>query len=629
MGVLASLSKEIGITVFGVFGVIEVLENYPSISHAEGKRSGWERLWRGVWTTLTSAWSWVRLGAACVVLTVFLWKRLELHGAHSLYTWTVLENHIHLLPTWEERALSYAQTHFWYVFKLLYPRYLCFDYGYACIPTIHTLWDWRNLLPLAAYAGVAGVCVHAVSSASPALLLGLAIYLLALIPALNILFPVGTVLAERLLYVPSIGFCLVLAHGLADTLSPVFTVIGRDVLHAYNALLSLRRPLAATESSAKRSTGRDPVLSARVLAVCVAPVLLAFTVRVVSRVHDWQSETEIYGSALHVCPHSVKALNNYAVMSFATGSYAEQLARIEHSIDLYPAHSHAYLNAGVASARLGKVMKAIYFYQRAVEIAELVDAHKQGNGKAFGYQAQLLYEISTQLQEQVSGVSEIDGRPFSLRPKQRMQEIAAKTFEAAFQHGFDAPSVLHSRASLAIDTEDYSLAVDMLTYALRRTLEVKRNKDLPRQDLVQEALAYNQLGVAYSSLRRIDEAIAAFTSGLEHDPHSCELLSNVGDLYREKNQPMMAKQCFERCLQSIHQGRARWTTAPPALLNNLGLLELDSLGNPVAAHAYFVQAQTAAQRNPATTASTLSIIQKNLMRTQVLLGQETGSVAGE
>ena len=59
------------------------------------------------------------------------------------YMWTVLENHISLLPTFKQRSLSYAQTHFWMFLKLLYPRFLCFDYGLACIPTVDNYTDVR------------------------------------------------------------------------------------------------------------------------------------------------------------------------------------------------------------------------------------------------------------------------------------------------------------------------------------------------------------------------------------------------------------------------------------------------------------------------------------------------------
>ena len=99
-----------------------------------------------------------------------------------LYTWTVLENHVHLLPTLQERALTYAQTHFWYAAKLLYPRQLAFDYGFACLPTVHSLADPRNLLPLLAYSLLLALVMWTMYSPRPsALALGLALLTLPMV----------------------------------------------------------------------------------------------------------------------------------------------------------------------------------------------------------------------------------------------------------------------------------------------------------------------------------------------------------------------------------------------------------------------------------------------------------------
>ena len=52
-------------------------------------------------------------------------------------------------------------------------------------------------------------------------LLSLGLLVLPFIPATNLLFPVGFVVAERVLYLPSMGFCLLVAFG-CDKLFQVF-----------------------------------------------------------------------------------------------------------------------------------------------------------------------------------------------------------------------------------------------------------------------------------------------------------------------------------------------------------------------------------------------------------------------
>jgi protein O-mannosyl-transferase len=231
----ASLSKEIGVTVFGMFVVCEVLHNIGLVQSASAKRqfkaSMTQRdinlyiIQSGIYRSLTQWASLVRILLTCACLGATAALRLWLNGDNQLYHWTVLENHIHLLPTFKERALSYAQTHFWYIYKLIFPRYLCFDYGYACLPTVHTWSDWRNVLPLGVYCIVIWLILRGLIRVRISLILGLAWLLVPLVPALNILFPVGTVLAERLLFVPSVGYCLVIAVLITEDMEPLWAYL--------------------------------------------------------------------------------------------------------------------------------------------------------------------------------------------------------------------------------------------------------------------------------------------------------------------------------------------------------------------------------------------------------------------
>jgi tetratricopeptide (TPR) repeat protein len=158
-------------------------------------------------------YTWFRILLHTLTILLFFQFRSWLHGAHYMYKWTLMENHVALMPKFfPDRVLSYAQYHFWYFWKFVYPRHLCFDYGYDCVPVVTSLWDWRNLLPLVVYLLIAGAIFHAVYNLRLTLLFGWALWLSALLPAMNIVMPVGNLLAERLMFVPSIGFCIVLAE---------------------------------------------------------------------------------------------------------------------------------------------------------------------------------------------------------------------------------------------------------------------------------------------------------------------------------------------------------------------------------------------------------------------------------
>ena len=115
------------------------------------------------------------------------------------------------------RMLSYALVHGIYGKLLVWPMFLCYDYSYDAVPLVRHPFDVRLLLSLAAYSSFAQGLTLAVGifrsssvqeASSQVPLLGLAIIFLSFLPMSNILFPVGTMVAERLLYIPSAGFLL-------------------------------------------------------------------------------------------------------------------------------------------------------------------------------------------------------------------------------------------------------------------------------------------------------------------------------------------------------------------------------------------------------------------------------------
>jgi NADH:ubiquinone oxidoreductase subunit F (NADH-binding) len=61
---------------------------------------------------------------------------------------------------------------------------------------------------------------------------------------------------------------------------------------------------------------------------------------------------------------------------------------------------------------------------------------------------------------------------------------------------------------------DFEIAVRYLELAINETTRLKSlGKDVPLQDLVVESYAYNQLGLAYEKIGKLDLAENAFLKG--------------------------------------------------------------------------------------------------------------------
>ena len=113
--ILACLSKEIGITIFGVFMIIEVISYFPQQclqshsteessrpSHKKEVKYPFKIFISGLYDCFTSISSICRILISSGCLLVFLYQRLQLHGSTTsdgsqssdvlvLYEWTILE----------------------------------------------------------------------------------------------------------------------------------------------------------------------------------------------------------------------------------------------------------------------------------------------------------------------------------------------------------------------------------------------------------------------------------------------------------------------------------------------------------------------------------------------------------
>lgn len=69
-------------------------------------------------------------------------------------------------------------------------------------------------------------------------LYGLALIILPFLPATNLFFYVGFIIAERILYIPSIGFCLLVANGV-DLLIKKYTGNRKEILTGVMAVLMI------------------------------------------------------------------------------------------------------------------------------------------------------------------------------------------------------------------------------------------------------------------------------------------------------------------------------------------------------------------------------------------------------
>ncbi len=244
---------------------------------------------------------------------------------------------------------------------LLNPSRLIFDYRMGAIPLITSLLDHRNILTVLTLAAYAGLGLYSLNvlhwqispnqittnghinghsnglyksnsttrnhyngtlsystinpraykmmySSQQVLLFGLTLIVVPFLPASNILFSVGFVVAERVLYLPSMGFCLLAGHGLWKLINKSST---SDLAKLFLAIL-----------------------------------LLTHTAKTMSRNKDWQSKITMYGSLLKLYPQNGYALANLAREYRNTGQYDKAEDAYRLGMAVAPNLSINFVNLG-------------------------------------------------------------------------------------------------------------------------------------------------------------------------------------------------------------------------------------------------------------------------------------------
>ncbi|XP_065416222.1 protein O-mannosyl-transferase TMTC3 isoform X2 [Chrysemys picta bellii] len=187
----------------------------------------------------------------------------------------------------------------------------------VCLVAIATLCKEQGIT-------VVGICcVYEVFIAQGALCL----IVLPFIPASNLFFPVGFVVAERVLYVPSMGFCILVAHGWKK-------LSNKSVLRKLSW-------------------------------ICLSVVLFTHALKTLHRNWDWESEYTLFMSALKVNKNNAKLWNNVGHALENEKNFERALRFFIQATRVQPDDIGAHMNVGRTYKNLNKTKEAEESYMIA------------------------------------------------------------------------------------------------------------------------------------------------------------------------------------------------------------------------------------------------------------------------
>ncbi|MBN2384421.1 tetratricopeptide repeat protein [bacterium] len=228
------------------------------------------------------------------------------------------------------RLLTFIKVLSSYVWILLYPKNLFME---RSIDSGMSLADPVVFIPVLIVV-VLGAGAVMISRRS---LWSLIWFFLTLLPVSG-LVPINYLLAERYLYLPTVGF---------------FGALGIIVFGLYDRSAQKWRPWL------------KPV---GVGLICVG--LITLMTRTVVRNHDWHDELVFYQKTIEHVPGSTRLYNNLGTEYGKRGRYHEAIRAFQQAIDILDDYVDPHNNLGYAYYHIGNYDKAIAEFARVVQLGD-------------------------------------------------------------------------------------------------------------------------------------------------------------------------------------------------------------------------------------------------------------------
>ncbi|XP_072033910.1 protein O-mannosyl-transferase TMTC2-like [Amphiura filiformis] len=319
------------------------------------------------------------------------------------------------------------------------------------------------------------------------------------IPASNLFFYVGFVVAERILYIPSVGFCMLLA-------------LGFNQIYLEYTRCSHHLP--------------DHYATKFYQIMYYGSLILIFSLYICkthNRNYDWKSDERLFRSGINVNP--TKAWNNLGSTLKRQGRLHEAELAYHQAIQHRPEWTDANYNYGVLLQEKGQYQLAIDQYKEAIKhrpnyaLASLNLGYVYGllkrpadAEKMYSYTAQLTDEHSRNPEQQLTGIISALGYLGKMQLSQGRFEEAIKTFEEALRR---RPSSYEPATIYNMLGESYSKLSD---YVNAENNYKKAMAHSPNNG--KSHLAY---AITLKEMERYADAEAYFERALVLEPHNLQV----------------------------------------------------------------------------------------------------------
>ncbi|KAK7598338.1 hypothetical protein V9T40_006573 [Parthenolecanium corni] len=526
-----------------------------------------------------------RILVVIVTTCTLLIIRLQIMGS-KLPVFTRFDNPASV-SEWPTRYLTYNYLVSVNLWLLLFPCDLCCDWTMGTIPLVESVTDKRNLATLASYVVVLVLVYVALVSENRQqtnnIIMSLGLLVFPFLPASNLFFPVGFVVAERVLYMPSMGFCMLVAYGFGLLMEkrlsvfPPFSSHLRSLVGSISAanksfiisnlVLGDEHPASPSDKTSKtRRRNLRPACSSflshdscirankgedenrKFCWTAMLLLILVHTMKTYMRNFDWKDEYSVFMSGLKVNQRNAKLFNNVGHALENQERFQEALKYFQKAVSVQQDDIGAHINLGRTYNHLKMFKEAEEAY---LEAKALLPKAKPGES----YQARIA--------------------PNHLNVFLNLANLIAKNETRLEEADFLYRQAISMRA-------DYTQA-----YINRGDVLLKLNRTKEAQQVYEKALffdstnpdIYYNLGVVFLEQGKTSQALAYLDKALEYDPDHEQALLNSAILLQEFGQEEFRKIAQERLLKLLQKDDRN-----EKVYFNLGMLAMDDNDLKAAEH---------------------------------------------
>lgn len=371
-----------------------------------------------------------------------------------------------------------------YIFLLIFPHPLSFDYSFNQIK-IQTL---SNLPAIAGIIIYIVITIYAIINIKKKSVVAFAIllYLIALSPVANVFMVIGSTMAERFMYIPSLGFCMIVAYFLIK--------------------------LTKTDNIIKTSNISDFIKTYSLALIITFVIITAYSVKTFSRTKDWKDDATLFGHDVNIATNSARA--HY--------QWARSLSRYQYPMEKDKDKQMQLLDEAIKHYKLALDIDVDYYGYRL-----LADCyHYKGDMEnAIKY-----YETAMNFNnpDRITFYNELGYLYLNTKQLDKAQNILDSAIK--YYPNFNLP--YFNKGIVLYKKGNYPESISALLKAIE--LEPKYEQ------------AYIETGVAYGLNKQYTQALEYFNKALELNPDNIHTHEFIGTTYQLMGNAKTAKTYFDK-----------------------------------------------------------------------------------